>query len=71
MKGTELSVLQYTPQDMGIDRKVVITGMSNINEKDMLEMYFENKKRSGGGEIENFECCQDMIVITFQDVDGK
>ena len=38
-----------------------------------LEMFFSNKKKSGGGEIESMEFISEegKLLITFKDVEGK
>ena len=71
LKGTELKVLLYTPKDEGMNRKIIVTGVNNSCETEMLEMYFENKRKSGGGEIEKFEWINESTIITFKDVEGK
>lgn len=34
-------------------------------------MYFENKKKSGGGAIESFVNKDQQMIITFQDEEGR
>ena len=37
----------------------------------MLELYFESKKRSGGGLIQSIEIAEDHAVIEFENESGK
>ena len=71
LKGNELKVLPYAPKDEGTNRKIVVKGINNIIETEMLEMYFENKRKSGGGEIEKFEWIDESVIITFENLEGK
>ena len=45
----------------------------DVFHKDMLEMYFESSKRSGGGHISNISIDQSSkcAFVTFDDPDGK
>ena len=37
-----------------------------------MQLFFENERRTGGGEIENMERCQpDVAYITFASAEGK
>ena len=37
---------------------------------DMISLFFENRRRSGGGDIDEFVFLEDSIVITFKSNDG-
>ena len=53
--------------------KVKITGLTSPFEEDMLAMFFENKRRSGGGDIENIESDpgKGQAFITYVNSEGK
>ncbi|XP_063256979.1 protein mono-ADP-ribosyltransferase PARP14-like [Prinia subflava] len=46
---------------------VVTTAFGEEIEDEILEMYFENKKKSGGGPIESCVKKDQQVIITFQD----
>ncbi|XP_072024928.1 protein mono-ADP-ribosyltransferase PARP14-like [Amphiura filiformis] len=46
---------------------VVVSKISPNTSADMLRMYFENKRKSGGGMISEFSLDQDVVNITFMD----
>nr|XP_054492032.1 protein mono-ADP-ribosyltransferase PARP14-like [Agelaius phoeniceus] len=46
---------------------VVTTAFGEKIEDEFLEMYFESKRRSGGGPIESYVKKDDQVIITFQD----
>ncbi|XP_025943186.1 poly [ADP-ribose] polymerase 14-like, partial [Apteryx rowi] len=46
---------------------VVTTASGEEIEDEIVEMYFENKKKSGGGPIKSFIRKDQQIIITFQD----
>ncbi|XP_041329046.1 protein mono-ADP-ribosyltransferase PARP14-like isoform X1 [Pyrgilauda ruficollis] len=46
---------------------VVTTAFGEEIEDEILEMYFESKRRSGGGPIESYVKKDDQVIITFQD----
>ncbi|XP_058695342.1 protein mono-ADP-ribosyltransferase PARP14-like isoform X1 [Poecile atricapillus] len=46
---------------------VVTTAFGEEIEDEILEMYFENKRKSGGGVIESFVKKDQQVIITFQD----
>ena len=52
---------------------VQVSGGSVVLDKDMMELYFENSKKSGGGKITNIEVMEGagMTLITFEDQKGK
>ncbi|XP_018766846.3 protein mono-ADP-ribosyltransferase PARP14-like isoform X2 [Serinus canaria] len=45
---------------------VVTTAFGEKIEDEILEMYFESKRRSGGGPIESYVKKDDQVIITFQ-----
>ncbi|XP_028392657.1 protein mono-ADP-ribosyltransferase PARP14-like [Dendronephthya gigantea] len=69
-KRTELSPLLKKHEEeeayLGEVRTVVVNGISEIKDE-VLEMFFESNKRSGGGEIEKLERCGPNVAhITFK-----
>ncbi|KAJ8316973.1 hypothetical protein KUTeg_004877 [Tegillarca granosa] len=49
--------------------KVEVRGVKQGTTDDTVLYYFENKKRSGGGDIQNMEREDNVIYITFEDED--
>ena len=51
---------------------IKVAGLPESVSQDMVVMYFENKKRSGGGEIKSFNLMlnKGKAVITFKDPAG-
>ena len=61
----------HIPSEDVSKRKVIVRGIKEDVETEVLEMYFESKKKSGGGEIENLERTSSAIaVVTFKEADG-
>ena len=54
-------------------RTVRVTGLKPTLSKDILEVYFESKKRSGGGDIEDIVIMtgKGEALITFEEPEGK
>ena len=78
LKGIKLEILRYTsldeeaPRDERTKQKIIVDGINDDIDTEMLEMYFENYKKSSGGEIEHLELISDTTaVITFEDAEGK
>jgi len=54
-------------------RTVRIRGMKKVNSRESVDWYFENKKRSGGGEIEERHTDEednDVVYIRYKDSSG-
>jgi len=54
-------------------RVVRIRGMKKVNSRESVDWYFENKKRSGGGEIEERHTDEednDVVYIRYKDSSG-
>lgn len=49
---------------------VVTTAFGEEIEDEIVEIYFENKRKSGGGTIESFVKKDQQVIITFQDEQG-
>ena len=60
-------------QDPKSQRAVLVAGLKPSIGKDILEMFFENTKRSGGGEIKQIEINEESgrAIIHFADEAGK
>ena len=53
-------------------RSVRVSGISKNYEDEVLEVYFESNRKSGGGEVESVELLGDGVaIITFKDPKGK
>ena len=51
---------------LGEVRTVIVRGLSPQTTDQAVQLFFENQRRTGGGEIENLERCQpDVAHITF------
>ena len=52
---------------------VKISGVTNKIPKEALEMFFENPRKSGGGEIENLDIIlsKHIAIITYEDQEGN
>ena len=52
--------------------KIEVSGFDSSMDKDLLQMYFENTRKSGGGEIEEFNLNPSglMATISFKDMSG-
>lgn len=49
---------------------VVTTAPGEEIEDEVVEMYFENKKKSGGGPIKSWVRKDQLMIITFHDKEG-
>ena len=67
LAGFELTISPFVEGPM-----VKISGISQNISEETLELYFENAKRSGGGEIKQIDMLPSMqaAIITFQDAAG-
>ena len=65
--GSELSVKPYLEYPM-----VKVSGVSASIPEEMLELYFESTKRSGGGDIRNIDMFKliEAAIITFEESEG-
>ncbi|XP_067657091.1 protein mono-ADP-ribosyltransferase PARP14-like [Haliotis asinina] len=59
-----------TPQPVVSADTIVVTGYGDISD-DVLEMYFESKKKSGGGDVKSIERSEEggseVVLVTFED----
>ena len=57
---------------LGEVRTVIVGGLSPETSNQAVEMFFENRRRSGGGRIEKLERCQPGVAhITFASAEGQ
>ncbi|XP_068051388.1 protein mono-ADP-ribosyltransferase PARP14-like [Anomalospiza imberbis] len=59
----KLEAEKPTPRNSAV---VVTTAFGEEIEDEILEVYFENKRKSGGGHIESYVKKDDQVIITFQ-----
>ena len=53
--------------------KIVVSGLDPSIDEDILSMYFENNRKSGGGDVENVHLnpSDNSATVTFKDLSGK
>ena len=51
-------------------RKLLIGGYPEGTTSDQLMMYFQSRRRSGGGEVEDIQLQEGQAVITFEQEEG-
>ena len=68
VSGCELKISPFIVEPM-----VRVSGISRSISDDMLELFFESEKRSGGGDIKKIDKypASDMVIITFDDEEGR
>ena len=74
LNGATLDVsLEVSDKSGDVEKTIKITGLAAKTTKDPILNYFENKHRSGGGEVESVDFRSDTGVafVTFADVNGK
>ena len=52
------------------ESRVKVSGVSERTPQDVLQLFFENTKRSGGGEISHIDVSDEAAIITFEDSVG-
>ena len=58
-------------EDAGFEITILASGIPPSNSEDSVRYYFENSRRSGGGEVCDIDLSPDgKAVITFTDVEG-
>ena len=62
--GCELKISPFLVEPM-----VRVSGISRSISDDMLELFFESEKRSGGGDIKKIDKypASDMVIITYKE----
>ena len=74
LNGATLNVsLQMRDSDEEKGKTIEVAGLAASTTEDSILNYFENKRRSGGGEVETVKLRSDTGVafVTFKDGDGK
>jgi len=70
----QVIILESLTADL-IDQEcaVLVTGITKDINIETLQMYFENERKSGGGEIKDFHLnkAQNSVVITFDSAKGS
>ena len=51
-------------------RKLLISGYPEGTTSEQLMMYFQSRKKSGGGDVEDIQLQEGQAVITFQQEEG-
>ena len=54
-------------------RTIEVTGFSATTTKDSITMFFENTRRTGGGEVEHIDFAPDQgkAIVTFTNAESK
>ena len=74
LNGATLDVRIEVSDDIGDGEKTIkVSGLAAKTTEDSILNYFENKRRSGGGEVESVDLRSDtgVAVVTFKDASGK
>ena len=74
LNGATLHVsLELLDNAENTSKTIQITGLTAQSTEDSIRNYFENERRSGGGEVEvvTFRPEENMSLVTFKDVEGK
>ena len=51
-------------------RKLLISGYPEGTTSEQLMMYFQSRKNSGGGDVEDIELQEGQAVVTFEQEEG-
>ena len=74
LNGVTLHVsLELLDNAENASKTIQITGLTVQSTKDSIRNYFENERRSGGGEVEavTFRPEENVALVTFKDVEGE
>ena len=74
LNGATLHVsLELLNKAENTSKTIQITGLTAQSTEDSIRNYFENERRSGGGEVEavTFRPEENMALVTFKDVEGE
>ena len=77
LEGAQLSVTRLTDIYAGLDREscrpraIHVQGICKDTSEEFLQLFFENRRKSGGGDIEHVDYHNEegIAVITFKDAD--
>lgn len=53
------------------ERSLEVLDLPDDFDEDFLSLYFENKRRSGGGDVESLERCGNKVVVVFKEAERK
>eukprot|EP00117_Sycon_ciliatum_P036135 scpid18458/ scgid27251/ len=70
--GTELSVTMAVPLLQPMSRRILVSCLPRECHQEIVELYFDSKKRSGGGEVVNVEMYDGshQAIVTFESPDA-
>ena len=74
LNGATLHVsLELLDNAENTSKTIQITGLTAQSTEDSIRNYFENERRSGGGEVEavTFLPEENVALVTFKDVEGE
>ena len=74
LNGATLHVsLELLDNAENTSKTIQITGLTAQSTEDSIRNYFENERRSGGGEVEavTFRPEENMALVTFKDIQGE
>ena len=72
LESKPLKQISFRGELYGVCRSIRVRGITKNYDDDFLEIYFENKRRSGGGEVESVELLGDGdAIVIFKDSNGK
>ena len=74
LNGATLHVsLEFLDNAENTSKTIQITGFTAQSTEDSIRNYFENERRSGGGEVEavTFRPDENVALVTFKDFKGK
>lgn len=79
LEGARLSVTPLSDSYYGLDREscrpraIKLEGIGKVTSNEILALFFEIRRRSGGGDIEQFDYDDDegIVVIIFNDANSK
>ena len=73
LNGATLHVsLEFLDNTENTSKTIQITGLTAQSTEDSIRNYFENERRSGGGEVEavTFQPDENVALVTFKDIEG-
>lgn len=53
------------------ERTVEVLELPGKVDEELLCLYFENRRRSGGGPLESVQIKQNRVVLVFEEAEGK
>ena len=70
---SDTAVASQDNEETQESRTIEVTGLASTTTKDSIINYFENTRRSGGGEIENVEFTpkKGYAIVTFLSAESK